>query len=74
MDEVLRNVTNILEKRLVMTRLDSTGKPDKTKLIFRNGFGYTDVQSQVYGKQSLIWTNPVKRCVCPMFSVNRSHS
>jgi HD-GYP domain-containing protein (c-di-GMP phosphodiesterase class II) len=50
-DEVLGNVTSILEKRLDYDRgLILLASADKTKLIFRNGFGYTDVQSQVLRK------------------------
>jgi len=50
-DDILENVIRILENRLDYDRgLILLANPEKTRLIIRNGFGYTDEQSKLLHK------------------------
>ena len=63
-DEVLENIIKALENRLGYDRgLILLAAPDKSRLRFRTGFGYTEQQLAVLQKTSFNLSNPSSRGV-----------
>ena len=59
MDEILKNVTQILEKRLGYDRcLIMFANQEKTRLVFKAGFGYTEKQLSIIRATEFDLTKP----------------
>lgn len=61
-DDILRNVIQILENRLDYDRgIILLANPSKSRLVFRAGFGYTDDQLDILEESRFRLDNPVSR-------------